>query len=52
MYEPTAAHTDLEDSDYIVLDNLPSNAWKFTARRVTARIAFGAAPHGSVTQRK
>ena len=42
----------VEDSDYIVLDNLPSNAWKFTARRVTARIAFSAAPHGSVTQRK
>jgi hypothetical protein len=34
----------VEDSDYIVLDNLLSNAWKFTARRVTARIAFGAAP--------
>jgi light-regulated signal transduction histidine kinase (bacteriophytochrome) len=28
----------------IVLDNLLGNAWKFTAQRVTGRIAFGAAP--------
>jgi len=29
---------------HIVLENLLSNAWKFTAQRVPARIEFGAAP--------